>query len=129
MATRSRIYTSRRFDRFAKDAGLDDAVLRAAVECIETGLVSADLGGHVIKQRVARKGQGKSGGYRTIILFRQDERAVFVFGFAKNAKANLTGAELEFYRELAKDILALSEAEMSSAVKAGSFREILRLGE
>ena len=79
-----RIFTNAWLERFARKQRLDDDALREAIQRAEQGLVDADLGGGVIKQRVARPGQGKSGGYRTIILYRQESRAFFVFGFAKS---------------------------------------------
>ncbi len=79
-----RIFKNRPFERFARKARLEDEILRKAVADAERGLVDADLGGGVIKQRIARQGGGKSGGFRTIILFRLGERAFFVHGFAKN---------------------------------------------
>ena len=75
------------FERFTRKQKLDAAALRDAIQRAERGLIDADLGGGVIKQRVARPGQGKSGGYRTIILYRQAHRAFFVYGFAKTNRA------------------------------------------
>ena len=73
-----RIFKNAWFERFARKQKLDAAALRDAIQRAERGLIDADLGGGVIKQRVARPGQGKSGGYRTIILYRQAHRAFFV---------------------------------------------------
>src|SRR6266436_7057973 len=83
-----RIFKSRWFERFARKEGIADAALRDAVSRAEKGQIDADLGGGVIKQRIARPGQGRSKGYRTIILFRHRARAFFVYGFAKNQRAN-----------------------------------------
>jgi hypothetical protein len=79
-----RIYESRWFQRFARKEGITDAALREAVVRAEEGQIDADLGGEVIKQRISRPGQGRSGGYRTLILFRRGARAFFVYGFAKS---------------------------------------------
>ena len=87
----ARIFKNGWFERFARKERIADASLREAVQRAESGLVDADLGGGVIKQRVARTGQGKSGGYRTLILFRQGDKAIFAFGFAKSAQANISG--------------------------------------
>ena len=89
-----RVFKNKPFARFARKAGLDDKVLRQAIEAAERGLVDADLGGGVIKQRVARQGGGKSGGFRTIVLFRLGERAFFVHGFAKSDLGNIRADEL-----------------------------------
>lgn len=73
-----RIYKNAWFERFARKQRIADSALRDAVRRAEQGQIDADLGGGVIKQRIARAGQGKSGGYRTIILYRQEQRAFFV---------------------------------------------------
>ena len=78
----------------------------------------------LIKQRIARAGGGRSGGYRSILIFRAGERAVFVFAFAKSAKANLDAAELKVYRKAAVIMLALTDAQMATAVNAGRLIEV-----
>lgn len=90
----------------------------------ESGLVDADLGGGVIKQRVARTGQGKSGGYRTLILFRQGDRAIFAFGFAKSAQANISKADLGLLRDAASEALEWSGEELDRLVTSGTLMEI-----
>ena len=82
------------FTRFADKAGISDAVLCDAVSDAEQGLIAAELGGGVIKQRIARTGQGKSGGFRTLIVFKAGTRAIFVHGFAKNEMDNIDKKEL-----------------------------------
>jgi len=101
------------------DSALRDAVLRA-----ERGLVDADLGGGVIKQRVARQGKGKSGGYRTLILFRQGDRAIFAFGFAKSAQANISKADLALLRSAATEALEWSNEELDRLAASGALVEI-----
>ena len=81
-----RIFKSRWFQRFARKEGIADAVLREAVARAERGQIDADLGGGVIKQRIARPGQGKSKGYRTIVIFRRGAKAFFVYGFSKSQR-------------------------------------------
>lgn len=88
-----RIFKSRWFQRFAREEGIEDAVLRDAVARAERGQIDADLGGGVIKQRIARPGQGKSKGYRTIIFFRRGDKAFFEYGFAKSRRANIDDDE------------------------------------
>jgi hypothetical protein len=78
-----RVYKSKPFARFARKAGIADAEIWNAAQRADAGLIDADLGGGVIKQRIARPGEGKSGGSRSIILFKQGNRAVYVFGFEK----------------------------------------------
>ncbi|MEZ7273926.1 type II toxin-antitoxin system RelE/ParE family toxin [Sphingobium sp. 10 DY56-G10] len=112
------------FERFARKERIADASLCEAVERAESGLVDADLGGGVVKQRVARAGQGKSGGYRTLILFRQGDRAIFAFGFAKSAQANISKADLALLRDAAGEALEWSGEELDRLVASGTLVEI-----
>ena len=77
---------TRGFERFAKSEGITDALLVAAIKSAERGLIDADLGGGIIKLRIARPGKGKSGGFRTLIAYKVKARAVFLYGFAKSAR-------------------------------------------
>ncbi|MDE0270013.1 MAG: type II toxin-antitoxin system RelE/ParE family toxin [Gammaproteobacteria bacterium] len=117
-------FKTKAFSRFAARAGLDDAALCEAVERAGAGLVDADLGGGVIKQRIARKGGGRSGGFRTIVLFRRDELAVFVYGFAKSDRKNLQPDELTAFRMLADEYLGLDRAGLAVARSAGAIIEV-----
>ncbi len=99
-------------------------MLAEAVHRADSGLIDADLGGGVIKQRVARPGSGKSGGFRTLILFRKGDRAVFAFGFAKSARANVSKADLALLKRAADVTLALDNAELDRLVDAGKMMEI-----
>jgi hypothetical protein len=110
--------------RFARKVRLTDQALRAAVAEIERGLIHADLGGGVIKQRIARSGGGKSGGFRTVILYRTATRAVFVYGFEKSGLDNIEDDELREFRRLADKMLAYSDAEISTAIAAGALIEV-----
>ena len=124
-----RIFKSRWFQRFARRGGIADAILRDAVARAEKGQIDADLGGGVIKQRIARPGQGKSKGYRTIILFRRgtlsgETRAFFVFGFSKSQRANINDDEERQFKEAAKHALALTERQLTELLKRGDFIEV-----
>jgi hypothetical protein len=84
-----RIFKTRAFARFARREGIDDAVLGSAIDRAERGQIDAELGGGIIKQRVARPGAGRSGGFRTVIAYRTSELSVFLYGFARmNAKTS-----------------------------------------
>lgn len=115
---------TRAFARFAQKERLDDRVLRDAIERADRGLLDADLGGSVIKQRVARQGRGRSGGYRTLIAFRSGDRAVFLFGFAKNELANIDAAELRTLRKAAAETLAWRDEDVSALLAGGKWTEI-----
>jgi hypothetical protein len=88
------------------------------------GLIDADLGGGVIKQRLAREGQGKSGGFRSIVLFRRSEKAFFVYGFAKSDKDNIRRDELKAFRKLAGEMLSLDDKALAAAMRNGTITEI-----
>ncbi len=117
-------FKTKAFARFADRMGLDDTTLCDAVQRAEKGLVAADLGGGVIKQRMARKGAGRSGGFRTIILFRRSQLAFFVHGFAKSDRANLRQDELRAFRLLARQYLALDRAGLAAVEAVGAIIEV-----
>ena len=119
-----RIFKSRWFQRFATKEAIADAVLCEAVARAEKSQIDANLGGEVIKQRIARPGQGRSKGYRTIILFRRGAKAFFVYGFAKTQRANIDDAEKAQFKEAAKHIFALTEKQLAELLKRGDFTEV-----
>ena len=100
------------------------AILCKAVHDAERGLIDADLGGGVIKQRIARSGGGKSGGFRTIILVRSGKLAFFVHGFAKNEQDNIDDDELAAFKLLAGQLLNYDEAALKTMVASGVFTEM-----
>lgn len=115
---------TKHFAKWAKKAGLSDQALRTAVSEMEEGLVDADLGGGVVKKRVALPGQGKRGGSRTLIAANKRSKWIFVFGFEKNERDNLTGKELEALQVLAQDLLALTEPQIQSYTESGKLIEV-----
>jgi len=119
-----RIFKAKPFVRFANHEGIADEELCEAVRRAEKGLVDADLGGGVIKQRLAREGYGKSGGFRSIVLFRRGEKAFFVYGFAKSDKDNIRRDELKAFRKLADEMLVLDDKALAAAMKNGTITEI-----
>ena len=120
-----RIFQNKAFLRFAKKAGIGDAVLCEAIRDAERGLIAADLGGGVIKQRIARPGQGKSGGFRTLIVFRAAARAFFVHGFAKNEKDNIGQDELVALKKLAAALLAYDDRAIARVIASGTLTEVI----
>ncbi len=112
------------FARFARSEGLDDASLVKAIEDAARGLIDADLTGGLIKQHVARKGQGKRGGYRVLIAFRSDDFAVFLFGFAKSAQGNLDDRQLTTLRTLAAAWLSANAGTIQKFVEEGELVEV-----
>lgn len=118
-----RIFKARLFAKFAKRQRIADSTLREAVERAGRGLVDADLGGGVIKQRVARPGEGRRGGYRTLIAIRHRAFAVFLFGFAKNERDNIDDEELDYLRSVANQWLG-DPARLDIDRKAGTLIEV-----
>ncbi|MHB8416216.1 MAG: type II toxin-antitoxin system RelE/ParE family toxin [Acidiferrobacteraceae bacterium] len=119
-----RIFKNAWFARFARKQRIPDSALVEAVQRAEKGLIDADLGGGVIKQRVARPGQGKSGGYRTILLYRQTHRVFFVYGFAKSARDNIDDDEEAHFRRAAHHVLGISEEHLAEMIANGQFSEV-----
>jgi hypothetical protein len=119
-----RIFKNAWFVRFARVQKISDDTLREAIMRVESGQVDADLGGGVLKQRLARPGQGKSKGYRTIILLHQGHRAFFVYGFAKSERDNIRKDEEEQFKKMAKYVLGLSEAQLNSLIAIGRIEEV-----
>ena len=119
-----RAFKTKWFARFARKEKIADATLVEAVERAERGLIDADLGGGLIKQRIARQGQGRSGGFRTLIAFRSGQVAVFVYGFGKNERANIEAGELEVLREIAAGWLAASPDAWDRQIRDSLAEEI-----
>jgi hypothetical protein len=119
-----RVYKVKVFKRFQRRERIADVSLAKAVRSAEDRLVDADLGGGLIKQRVARPGQGKSGGYRTVIAYRRGDLAVFLLGFAKSERANIDDDELEELRGQARAFLRLSTDQIEAAIAAEELMEV-----
>jgi hypothetical protein len=119
-----RIFSTRWFARYARKEGISDDSLREAIERAGRGLVDANLGGHLIKQRVARQGRGRSGGYRVLIAFSAGRRSVFLYGFAKNKRGNIDPVELADLKFLAERLLNFTASEMETALRQGELNEV-----
>ena len=89
------------------------------------GLTDADLGGGVFKQRISREGEGKSAGYRCIVLLRSGELALFVYGFGKNCRNNIRQDELTQFRKMAGHALNLNDSQIAALIKTGHFEEVI----
>jgi len=120
-----RVFVTKVFARFARSERIGDDRLREAVERAEAGLIDAALGGGLIKQRVARSDQGRSGGFRTVIAFRHGERAVFLYGFAKSVRDNVDRSDLERLRKLAAIYLLASVADLEAWCENKELRELI----
>ncbi len=118
------IFKVRAVTRFARRERIADASLREAIERAERGTIDADLGGGLIKQRVARPGQGRSGGYRLIVAYRAQNRAVFLYAFAKNDLDNISPDQLETFRAIGANWLAANAPTISQALAYEDLQEI-----
>jgi hypothetical protein len=118
------VFKTRWFDRWARKEGLAESALCGAVREMTQGLVDADLGGGLIKKRIGRPGQGKSGGYRTLVATNKGNRWVFVFGFPKNERSNMDKDETEALKKLAAHLLSLTPQALGKARSAGELIEV-----
>jgi hypothetical protein len=118
-----RIFKTKLFAKFARRERIPDASLSEAIERAGQGLVDADLGGGVIKQRVARQGQGRRGGYRTLIAYRFGDFAVYLFGFAKSDRDNIDADELDVLQATARQWLT-DASKIAKDAKAGILIEV-----
>ena len=119
-----RVFKTLSFNRWMRKTQLSDALLCQAVTEMEQGLIDAQLGGGVVKKRIAVPGRGKSGGARTLLATNRRNRWFFVFGFEKNVRANISANELEALQNIAFDLLALEPAQLDLAVIQGKLLEI-----
>lgn len=119
-----RVFKTRHFSRWMRKTELSDTSLCQAVEEMAQGLVDADLGGGVVKKRIALTGRGKRGGARTLVATNKGHRWFFVFGFEKNERDNVNGDELQALQDLASDLLARTATQLDAAVEEGALLEI-----
>jgi hypothetical protein len=118
------VYVTRWFGRWANKQGVDAQSLCAAVREMQAGLYEAELGGGLLKKRIARPGQGKRGGYRTLVATNKDSRWIFVYGFAKNERSNIDKDEERALKKLAAYLLALTPEEIGQAQRAEELKEL-----
>ena len=112
------------FSKWATKQNVPHEELAKAIQEIESGNFEANLGGHILKKRIRFQGKGKSGSGRTIVCYKREDRVIFVHGFAKNEKSNLTLKELNAFKELAKILLGLSPEQLCIAIKNGDLIEV-----
>ena len=112
------------FSKWAKSEGIADLILKKAVEELDQGLLDANLGGSLIKKRIARKGQRKRGSFRTIVVFQKGYKIFFVYGFAKNQSDNISDQEIKALKKLAKDLLDAPEVKLNEMIINGNLYEV-----
>ena len=119
-----RILKTKLLARFTRRERISDACLAEAIRRAERGVIDADLGAGLIKQRVGRAGQGRSGGYRMVVAYRAGKRAVFLYGFAKSDRENLSQSELMTARKVAADFLATDADGLARAIEEDEIEEV-----
>jgi len=120
-----RIFKTKLFNQWLGKIGLDNEALKIAVKEIVSGLYEVSLGGHLFKKRIRIKGKGKSSGVRTIIAFKKDDKAFFVYGYAKNKKANINETEKRIYKEVAILLFSYNGEDINCAIKNKELIEVL----
>ncbi|MEH8047660.1 type II toxin-antitoxin system RelE/ParE family toxin [Gallibacterium anatis] len=124
-----RIFKTKAFNKFALKNGIPDSELINAITRAEQGLIDADLGGNIIKQRIARKGQGRSGGFRSFIFYCIQNNSYFVAGISKNDRENISSQELAALKALAREYTRLTAKQIEAQIENGLFIEILAEAE
>lgn len=119
-----RVYKSKAFKKWADKEGLPNTQLCKAVDEMQRGLLDADLGSGVVKKRVAISGRGKRGSFRTIVAYRMAFRAFFIYGFAKNSRANISKSELLALKRLAGELMAYEPRQLKLAIFNGALFEV-----
>lgn len=119
-----RVFKTKWFTRYAMRENIDDDSLNEAIKRVEKGLADAELGGNLLKIRIARKGHGKSSGYRTLIAYKKNKRAVFLYGFAKSERKNIDNDELVSLKELASVWIKAGDQEINHSLSKGLLKEV-----
>jgi hypothetical protein len=119
-----RILKNKLFSQWAKKLKISDEVLITAVNEMTQGLYEANLGGHIYKKRLPLGHKGKSGGARSIVAFKMNDRVIFIYGFSKGEKSNITKKEEEILKDLAKVYFSYKEDQIKKAIKDGVLIEV-----
>lgn len=118
------VYKNKDFKKWAKKQGIKDSDLLKAISEMNDGLFDANLGTNVYKKRLAYGSKGKRGGVRTILAFRLNEKAFFIYGFAKNEIENITEKDVEALKIYAKMYLNFNDNEIETAIRIGDLVEV-----
>lgn len=118
------IFKTRHFARWARKSDLSDSLLKMAVLEIQGGLLEADLGGGIVKKRIALPGRGKRGSARTLLATNRNDRWFFIFGFEKNERENISDNKLESLKKLANNLLGLTATQIAVAIGEGALMEV-----
>ena len=119
-----RVFRNKTFSRYAEKEGITDDELRAIIPLLEANTPDANLGGGVYKMRIARSGDGKSGGYRVFVYFRSGERTFFAHGLEKSDVSNIKRNELKWLKGTARDMLSMPDTRLAALIRDGELIEI-----
>lgn len=120
-----KVFKIKWFNLWAIKTNITDDLLLRAIDEMEQGLIDANLGGNVYKKRVSSQSRGKRGGARTLIAFKTNDKAFFIYGFAKNQRTNINQSELKALKKLAKELLHYDDHKLREAMIAGEIIEVL----
>jgi len=120
-----RIFKNKIFNKYARKQNITDDELCKAVAEIESGLVDADYGGSLFKKRIAKEGEGKSGGHRSILAYVKSDKTFFMYGFEKSSRDNIKENEKRDYKKLAKEYIALDDAQLALAKNENILFEVM----
>lgn len=123
--SRMRIFKTKLFHQWAQKIKLNNDKLTLAIDEINKGLSEARLGANLYKKRISLKNKGKRGGLRTIIALKKDDRAFYIYGYAKNTLANINDKERQTLTKLGKDYLNMNEKEIARMLKFNKLIEVL----
>jgi len=119
-----RVFKYTRFSHFANKEGISDNELLKVVDQLEADQADVNLGGNVFKVRIARPGEGKSGGHRVILYFRNEYRTFFVYGFSKSDMDNISEKELKAFKADAKMRFSFTDEQINVRLQNGTLIEI-----
>lgn len=120
-----RIFKNKAFHKWTREQSLSNSILVKAINEIEQGLYEANLGGGIYKKRIPLRGKGKRGGARTIVAYKKNKRAIFIYGFSKNKKDTLTSTEEDALKKLADLYFAYSNEELEKAIYEDMLIEVI----
>lgn len=121
-----RIYKTKVFDRWLKKTELTDTDLIQAVNEMNNGLIDADLGEQVFKKCIALPGRGKRSGVRTLVASKIQDQWFFLYGFAKNARDNISDQELRVLQAIASSWLEQEQHLLQRAIESGELKEVTK---
>ena len=124
MSEIAQVFVTKPFARWMRKSQVTHLDILAAAEEMVQGLIDANLGGHLVKKRVALRGRGKSAGARTIVATKFEQRWIFLFGFEKNERSNIDANELKVLQELAATLLDFDQQAIAVAVDAGQLFQL-----